>query len=150
MRTTSIGTWGAARRIAAATAVAGTLDILAAIGLTLWFGRKMDAMLRFVASGPMPAAKAWGAGGAVLGLLVHYALMAIMAAVYVLGVDRAPRLKARPALGGIAYGVVTYVIMTFVVVPLRFGTSPSVIGMTTQLFCHVVLVGIPIALIARR
>ena len=34
-----------AKRIAVATLVAGTLDILAAIGLTLGFGRKVDAML---------------------------------------------------------------------------------------------------------
>ena len=35
--------------------------------------------------------------------------------------------------------------------PLRFGTFPvSAMGISTQLFCHIVLVGIPIALIARR
>jgi hypothetical protein len=37
-------------------------------------------------------------------------------------------------------------------VPLRFAGAfpPSPRGLATQLFCHIVLVGIPIAWIARR
>lgn len=54
-------------RIAVATLVAGSLDILAAITLTLLFGRHIPDMLRYVASGPFPAATGWGAGGAALG-----------------------------------------------------------------------------------
>lgn len=46
-----------ATKIAAATVVAGTLDILAAISLTLFFGKTtVPGMLRFVASGPFPPA----------------------------------------------------------------------------------------------
>lgn len=143
--------WSTGKRIAAATLVAGTLDILAAIGLTLAFGRKVDAMLRYVASGPFPDAKNWGAAGALMGLAVHFVLMAIMAAVFVLAANRMPQLKAKPILWGVIYGLVTYVVMNLVTVPLRFGTFPtSAIGISTQLFCHIVLVGLPIALIARR
>jgi hypothetical protein len=144
-----IGT-GTAKRIATATAVAGTLDILAAIGLTLFYGGKVDKMLRYVASGPFPGAKDWGAGGAILGLVVHFALMAIMAAGFVLAADRIAALKARPLLWGVAYGLVTWTVMNLVVVPLRFGTMPSAMGIATQLFCHIVLVGLPIAYLARR
>ncbi|WP_423603079.1 hypothetical protein [Sphingomonas sp. MS122] len=143
--------WSTVKRIAVATLVAGTLDILAATGLTLAFGRKVDAMLRYVASGPFPAAKEWGAAGAWAGLAVHFALMAVMAAVFVVTANRMPQLKAKPILWGVIYGLVTYVVMNLVAVPLRFGTFPvSAIGISTQLFCHIVLVGIPIALIARR
>ncbi|WP_343519918.1 hypothetical protein [Sphingomonas sp.] len=143
--------WSTATRIVMATLVAGTLDILAAIGLTLAFGRKVEAMLRYVASGPFPDAKNWGATGAAAGLAVHFVLMAIMAAIFVLAADRMPQLKEKPILWGVIYGLVTYVAMNLVVVPLRFGTFPvSAMGIATQLFCHIVLVGIPIALIARR
>ncbi|HEY0624052.1 hypothetical protein [Sphingomonas sp.] len=143
--------WSTAKRIVAATLVAGTLDILAAIGMTLAYGRPVDAMLRYVASGPFPGAKQWSAAGAALGLAVHFALMAIMAAIFVLAANRIPRLKARPIYWGVAYGLATYVAMNLLVVPLRFGTFPiSPVGIASQLLFHILLVGIPIALIARR
>lgn len=143
--------WSTAKRIAAATLVAGTLDILAATGMTLAFGRQVDAMLRYVASGPFPDARQWGACGSALGLAVHFTLMAIMAAIFVLAADRMPRLKAKPIYWGVAYGLVTYVAMNLLVVPLRFGVFPtSPVGIASQLLFHILLVGIPIALIARR
>lgn len=144
--------WTTDRRILVATAIAGTLDILAAIGLTLYFGRLVPNMLRYVASGPFPAAKEMGTAGAVLGLVVHYALMAIMVTIYVLAADRRPALKANPALWGVLYGLVTYVAMNLIVVPLRFHTPlpPSTLSICTQLFCHIVLVGLPTAFIARK
>lgn len=141
------------RPIVTATLVAGTLDILAAIGLTLYFGmRSVGDMLRFVASGPFPSATGWGNGGAALGLAVHFTLMAIMVAAYVLVAARQPALRARPVLWGVAFGLVTYVFMNLIVVRLRFGGPfpPSTRAIVTQLFCHIVLVGIPTALIAAR
>jgi len=142
--------WSTGKRIAAATLVAGTLDILAAIGMTLAFGRQVDGMLRYVASGPFPDAQQWGAGGALLGLGVHFTLMAIMATAFVVAADRFPRLKAQPIYWGVAYGLVTYVAMNLIVVPLRFGTTPSAVAIASQLLFHIILVGIPMALIARR
>ena len=144
------GSLSATRRVVLATAIAGTLDILAAILLTQYHARPIAGMLRGVASGPFPGATGWGAGGALLGLVVHYALMAIMAAAFVLAADRFPRLKASPILWGIVYGLVTYLVMNLIVVPLRFGAYPGATAIATQLFCHIVLVGIPIALAARR
>ena len=144
--------WSAGKRIAMATAIAGTLDILAAAGLTLYFGRTIAGMLRYVATGPFPAAKDWGSAGALLGLAVHFALMAVMAAAFVLAADRNPALKRQPWLSGLLYGLATYVVMNLIVVPLRFHTPlpPSTTSIVTQLFCHIVLVGIPIAMVARK
>lgn len=142
--------WSTAKRIAIATLVAGTLDILAAIGMTLAFGRPVDGMLRYVASGPFPDARQWGAAGAALGLGVHFTLMAIMAAAFVLAANRLPRLKAKPIYWGAVYGLITYVAMNLVVVPLRFGIFPGAIGIASQILFHILLVGVPIALIARR
>ena len=51
------------RNIVLATLVAGTLDILFAICLSIFFGRDPMAMLRHVASGPLPPAIEWGAAG---------------------------------------------------------------------------------------
>ena len=140
------------RPILLATLVAGTLDILAAVILSLTLGRGPANMLRFVASGPFPAATEWGGAGAVLGLVVHYTLMAIMAAAFILAAQARPALRARPLLWGLVYGLVTYVVMNLIVVPLRFPAAfpPRPLSVATQLFCHIVLVGIPIAWIASR
>jgi hypothetical protein len=136
-----------------ATLVAGTLDILAATGLTLYYGRRtVTDMLRGVAAGPFPDALNWGGSGAALGLAVHFALMAVMVAVFMLAASRWRRLWEKPLLSGLLYGLATYVVMNLIVVPLRWPAAfpPSPLSVATQLFCHIVLVGIPIALIARR
>lgn len=138
--------------IAIATAVSGTLDILLAMTLTLLFGRQIGDMLRYVASGPFPAATGMGSSGAILGLLVHFALMAVMATVFMILVRARPRLLETPYRTGLAYGLITYFVMNWAVVPLRFHTPlpPKPLSIATQLFAHIVLVGIPMALIAAR
>ncbi len=140
------------RAIGLATLICGTLDILFAMILTVAFGREIGGMLRYVASGPFPAASDMGGGGAALGLFVHFTLMAIMAAVFMILVRERPGLLDRPLLAGIGYGLITYAIMNWLVVPLRFGTPlpPKLLSIATQLFAHVVLVGIPFAMIAAR
>ena len=138
--------------IAIATAISGTLDILFAMILTLWFGREIPNMLRYVASGPFPAAADMGAAGVVLGLVVHFALMAIMAAALMLYLRRNPDYLEHPIWMGVVYGLITYAVMNWIVVPLRFDTPlpPSTLSIATQLFAHIVLVGISMALVARR
>ena len=138
--------------IAIATAISGTLDILFAMILTLWFGRQIPNMLRSVASGPFPAATDMGTSGEILGLVVHFALMAIMATALVLLVRWRPQVAGTPLLTGIAFGLITYFIMNWLVAPLRFGIPlpPKPLSIATQLFAHIVLVGIPMAYIAAR
>jgi hypothetical protein len=138
--------------IIVATLVCGTLDILLAVILTLMRGREPAAMLRGVASGPFPQATDWGAAGSVLGLAVHYTLMAIMVSVFLLVARNRSYLLDTPLRAGIAYGVITYVVMNLIVVPLRFPAAwpPKPLGIATQLFAHIILVGLPTAYIARR
>ena len=138
--------------IAIATAISGTLDIVFAMILTVAFGRQIPNMLRYVASGPFPAAVNMGTSGAILGLVVHFTLMMIMATGLVLLVRWKPELLETPIRTGLAYGVLTYFAMNWLVVPLRFGTPlpPKTLSVVTQLFAHIVLVGIPMALIATR
>ena len=138
--------------IAIATAVSGTLDILFAMILTVFFGREIGNMLRYVGSGPFPQATDMGASGAILGLLVHFALMAIMATAFMWIVSNRRVLLDTPYRTGIAFGVVTYFIMNWIVVPLRFDAPLPLkpMQLATQLFAHIILVGIPFALIAAR
>jgi hypothetical protein len=139
------------RPLVLATAVCGTLDILFAVLLTLWRGREPAAMLRFIASGPFPQATEWGASGSVLGLVVHFTLMAVMVAVFVLAAKNYPALLDKPLLWGLVFGLVTYAAMNLLVVPLRFAAAwpPKPLAIGTQLFAHIVLVGWPTAFITR-
>jgi hypothetical protein len=138
--------------IVVATLVCGTLDILLAVLLTVGRGGDAAAMLRFVAAGPFPQATDWGAAGSVLGLAVHFALMAIMVGVFVLAARSRPALLDKPLLWGLIYGVITYAVMNLIVVPLRFPAAwpPKALAVATQLFAHIVFVGWPTAFITRR
>ncbi|MEO6359615.1 MAG: hypothetical protein ABIO43_03445 [Sphingomicrobium sp.] len=141
------------RTIALATFVAGTLDItMAAVDATLK-GGKTTGMLRSVASGPFPGAGDWGAPGAAAGLAVHFAIMAVMAAVFVFAYLRSKRVRAHPLIAGALYGVGLWLVMYGLVLPARFGLpfpNPDPVEIAKQLFAHVVLVGLVIAFIASR
>lgn len=138
--------------IIVATSICGTLDILFAVILTLLRGKSPAAMLRFVASGPFPSATDWGVAGSLLGLVVHFTLMAVMVTIFVIAARGRPHLVGMPFRAGIAYGVITYFVMNLIVVPLRFPAAwpPKPLAIATQLFAHIVLVGLPTAYIARR
>lgn len=142
------------RPIAIATAVSGALDILWAMILTMTVGKgDIPAMLRFVASGPFgDAAKEWGTGGAILGLLVHFVLMAIMATIFVLIARARPQLLDTPWLTALGFGLVTYFVMNWLVVPVRFHAPlpPKPLSIATQLFAHLVLVGVPFVFVTAK
>ena len=102
--------------------------------------------------GPLPWRDRVGAVGSGVGLVVHFALMAIMAACFVYAARNWPALVAKPIHAGIAYGLITYVVMNWVVVPIRFDSPlpPQTRAIVSQLFAHIALVGLPIALIAAK
>lgn len=133
--------------------VAGILDILYAIGVWGMQGIPAQRILQSVASGILGKASfSGGAGTAVLGLALHMLIALAMAAVYFIATRKWQLLVRRPWLCGTLYGLLLYVVMTFVVVPLsaaRVGHSSDVIAIVRALLPHVVLVGLPIAWLAR-
>lgn len=144
--TTTIG------KIAQATALAGILDIGAAAVLTVMKGGTPAKMLRGVASGPFPDAATMN-GGAAVGLLTHFVLMAIMASVFFLVVLQLPLARARPLLAGAVYGFGIWCVMYLIVLPWRFPklyplTDPTSIAIA--IFLHIVFVGLSMGWIARR
>ena len=87
-----------------------------------------------------------------LGLGLHYVNATTISAVYHLAAARLPLLRERPLLAGAVYGIGVYVVMTHIVAPLsRAGRgSKDPLWIALSIAVHVLLVGIPIALIARR
>lgn len=135
---------------------AGLLDLAAV--LAFWIVRDVPpaAILRSIASSLMgPAAATGGTGAALLGLFLHFAVSFVFAAAFVLVSGRATWLRRRPIASGIAYGLVAYVVMTFIVVPLSLATfrtdwPPPLVNLSASLFIHLFLFGLPIALAASR
>lgn len=140
--------------ITAATAVAGTLDLLSAFVFGGMGGATPTRVLHTVASGPFgPAMFDGGITAALIGLGVHFAIMAVMVAMFVNGAVRLPALTKRPILYGAMYGVGLYLFMYWLVLPARW---PDLFprsdwwSVGNALFSHVVCVGIPLALVSAR
>jgi hypothetical protein len=78
--------------------------------------------------------------------------MAVMATALMLLLRWKPERLGTPVRTGIAFGVITYFVMNWLVVPLRFGTPlpPKTLSIVTQAFAHIVLVGIPMTYVAKR
>jgi uncharacterized membrane protein YagU involved in acid resistance len=159
---------------------AGALDILYAFVAygPLTYGIAPERVLQSVAAGWIgrDASRAGGMETALLGLGTHFLLATIMAAIYVLFATRFATLTRQAILWGLAYGLLLYVAMNYVVVPLSASATGafatvSEIGPRLQdafsevrggggeqypwmlagtIFTHTVLVGLPIALIAKR
>lgn len=136
-----------------ATVVAGTLDITDAC---LWWGITKgvppERIFQSIASGLLgKAAFKGGAQTAALGLALHFAIMAVMVAVYVLASQRLRVLTRRPVVMGLAYGAATYIVMNYVVLPLsQVGPHGAFVlpSFINGLAAHLFLVGLTIALIA--
>jgi hypothetical protein len=135
--------------------IAGSFDITyACVSAYLRLGATPPRVLRYVASGLLgPSARGGGAPVAALGLALHYLIALTAAAVFVWASRRFPVLIRRPLLSGALYGAWIFVLMNFIVVPLSRvppRTSFPVIPMLMEFVGHMVLIGIPIALAARR
>jgi hypothetical protein len=135
--------------------IAGTFDICYATGFSYWRSGVAPArVLRFVASGLLGASAAQG-GAAVpaLGLALHYLIAFIVGAVFFAAVMMSPALIKRPVLSGALYGLGVYGVMNYVVIPLsKIGPRPTppAIVWGTGVLVHMFLIGVPIALAARR
>ncbi len=128
----------------------GTLDIGYAMAWSKLSGNTVVRMLQGVAKGVFgDGAVDWGIGGALLGLVTHYAIMGAMVAAFVVLTQRWRGLTAWPWwLSGAAYGLILYLIMNALVLPLRFGAPfpPSdLMTGAVALFPHIFLIGWPLA-----
>lgn len=135
--------------------IAGTLDISAAC-LTAWFRASVTPtrVLQSVASGLLGAdAYNGGTKTAVLGLALHFLIATIWTIIFYAASRKLRFLIERPEVWGLTYGVVVYVFMNFVVLPLsqlpQRGT-PTLTSRAINLVIIMFCIGLPIALIVRR
>ncbi|HSS20884.1 MAG TPA: hypothetical protein VLL54_12480 [Pyrinomonadaceae bacterium] len=136
--------------------IAGTLDITAACVYSgLRYGVTPTQIFHYIASGVFGAAAAEGGTKmAALGLIFHFIIATTWSVIYYLASRRLQFLIDQPIISGVLYGIVVYLLMNFVVVPLSFVAkraipppiSARLIQATILIFC----IGLPIAFIVRR
>lgn len=131
--------------------IASTVDIGAA-SLISWLNPVV--ILHAIASGVLGRASFdGGAAAALLGLVLQWFMGLVIAAIFVLAASRFPWLKRSWLAAGIAYGVVVFFVMNYVVVPLSAAPF-SAHHFTVQKFIEnllaMILFGLIVAFCARR
>ncbi len=144
---------GALRAIVWGGAACGVLDGVAA---SVQFGLRGIQPLQVwqgVASG-LRGERAFRAGwvGGGLGLFLHFAIAFSAATVFVAACYALPFLARAYWIWGPFYGVLVFLVMNLVVVPLSARPKRPVSSqiIITQVIIHIFLVGLPIAMAANR
>ncbi len=133
--------------------VSGAADLIYAIVAYGFVGVAPITILHSIASGWLgQTAYAGGGASALIGFLSHFFITCVAAGVYVIASTRLSLLARRPVVSGAAFGIVVFLVMNYVVVPLSAAVSASPRGvfLVAGLIVHMFLVGVPIALITRR
>jgi hypothetical protein len=135
----------------------GIFDLLFAfIFYGLILGVPPMRIFQSVAAGALgrPRAIEGGVRTFLLGILLHFVVATCIATVYYLATQGLPVLIRHPVVSGLIYGVIAYFGMKYIVVPLsaigQVGRLPRLPILVTEVIGHAVLVGLPVALLARR
>lgn len=121
---------------------------------TYWhqlFGLPFPRLLQNIASGLLgKQAFAGGMPTVLLGLLLHFVMMAMMVGAYYVVSARFNALRERPWQYGLLYGLVLYVVMNVVVLPLSAAPKTPFVPswIISSIVVHLVI-GVSIALSAR-
>jgi hypothetical protein len=146
--------WG--KTLVTSALIAGILDITYAIVFSYFrSGTPPGRLLQSVAAGALGRDAAFAGGGATaaLGLGFHFLIAFIITAIFFAAASRFSSLTRRPVITGALYGIVVYLVMNLVVIPLsRIGVRPhpAMVVLVTGVLVHMFLIGTPIALGARR
>ena len=139
--------------IAWATLVAGVLDISSAFILSYPKGIGPIRVLQGIAAGLVgrESAVKGGLATAALGLAIHFFIAFVVSSVFYIASRKLVFLTRQPVISGLLYGVLVYAFMYWIVMPLAYPVvHPSVSRDVTAVCVHMLLVGLPIALIIRR
>lgn len=131
--------------------LAGALDITSAF---VTAGFHVVRTLQLIASGLLgDKSFRGGTATAVLGLVLHFFIAIVAAAVYYLASRKLRALVEQPFRWGTLYGVAVWLFMNLIVLPLSaipFKISFPLFRVALGLIIHILLIGLPIALVIRR
>jgi len=154
MATTDSSFWPGYRAAIYGGLLAGGLDLAAAIISGFVRGTAAQTIMQSIASGALGrAAFTGGMATAALGVALHFAIMLVIAAVFVTASRRLRWLARKPWLSGPTYGIAVYGVMSLIVVPLSaapFAISQEPARVAQGVLIHILCVGLPIAWLASR
>ena len=134
--------------------MAGVFDLAAALIINGLKGVSPIRILQAIASGLLGmAAYRNGFKSAALGVVLHFLIAFVAAAVYYAASRRLDYLVRAAILSGLLYGIIVYLFMNFVVLPLSafpHNSSFSFAAFIQGIIVHMLFVGLPISLSIRR
>jgi uncharacterized membrane protein YagU involved in acid resistance len=86
-------------------------------------------------------------------LLLHFGMSYLWAGIFLVAARRLPPLLRQPVLSGVLFGVVVFLVMRLVVLPLSAFPYPVTfkpLATVLDLLSHTLLFGVPIAIAVRR
>jgi hypothetical protein len=128
----------------------GVVDGLDAIIFSATRGVKAARIFQYIAGAVLgPATSPRGNGAVALGVALHFAVAFALTAGFVILARLVPKMKAHWLTAGVVYGLITYALMNYVIVPLTRipprGGMPSWPSLINGILAHVFCVGVPMA-----
>jgi hypothetical protein len=140
------------RAIVTAWLVVGILDISSAF--TIWISRGVSpthGLQGLVLPLLGPSAFEGGFGTAGLGLALHFFIAFMVVVVFYAASRKIPMLGQQAIISGVLYGIAVYLVMYWIVLPAAFPKfRHSSSNDALAIAIHIVLIGLPTALIVRR
>ena len=141
------------RKLIAGGIVVGSLDISYAILFWSFRGVTPTRVLQSVAAGIL-GRESFNGGmkSALLGAACHYFIAFSIVIVYWIAAKSLPVLTRHAVICGIVYGIVVYIVMNYVVIPLSNAARPktfNVLWVSCSVIVHMFLIGLPAALFAK-
>ncbi len=141
------------RALVYATLLAGALDATDGVVFFGLHGLNPVQVLQYIASGLLGAQSFQGGlRTAAAGVLVHFAIALVVAAIYILASRRIPLLSSKWVMFGLLYGAAVWAVMNLVVLP-QTAVAPSHIttaALLNGVIGHALFVGLPIAFFANK
>ncbi len=109
------------------------------------------SVLQYVASGALgDVAFAGGLATALLGVIFHYLISFVIAAVFIMSATRIPLLRRNAIVGSILFGVAAWFVMGFIVIPLSATPvlpPPTLFQLIETIIDHALIIGLPLGIL---
>ncbi len=141
------------RAILYATLVVGALDAADGVVFRGLQGQNPIQVLQYIGSSLLGTRSfSGGLASAGLGLVLHFAIALVVAAIYILASRRVAVLRTQWVLIGLLYGAAVWAVMNLVLLPLTaVATGPiTTAALANGVIGHALFVGLPSAFFAKK
>jgi len=141
------------RSIVSGGVIIGTLHLViqSFIVFSLLYKVPFISVVQYVASGALgDAAFAGGLATALLGVIFHYLISFVIAAVFIMSATRIPLLRRNAIVGSILFGVAAWFVMGFIVIPLSATPvlpPPTLFQLIEGFIEHALIIGLPLGIL---